>query len=145
MRKKEFVILIGILFFETALIYAQPGTLDDNFFDNATQYDASESVSQDGDNYSAPLIDPNYVDPNFVPTTEKQISENVELKKKPFGLSFSQIADKTVKNTTGSDSVNSEDIKKIDPPAKTEKVFGFSFSQMANFTVDEESPTLNAR
>lgn len=42
MRKKEFVILIGILFFETALIYAQPGTLDDNFFDNATQYDASE-------------------------------------------------------------------------------------------------------
>ena len=146
MNKKELIYLSLVFLIKTSVIYPQASTLDDNFFDNATQYDSSESVYQD-DNYNSnqPLIDPNYVDPNFTPIAESKHKEAKEVPARSFGISFSQIADKTVKKQ-GSDGVDSAKVKAVQTKEKsttTAKAFGFSFSQMANFTVDEDSPTIN--
>ena len=143
MNKKELIYLSLVFLIKTSVIYPQASSLDDNFFDNATQYDSSEAVYQNDDyNSNQPLVDPNYVDPNFTPVAESKHQEAKPAPIRSFGISFSQIADKTVKKESV-DGVDSEKVKAVQTKSTSTKAFGFSFSQMANFTVDEESPTLN--
>ena len=114
--------------------------LGDDFFDNATQYESSDAVGSNRDStYTSSKIDPNYIDPNIVPIV-KQPSGNVPTQKKTFGMSFTDIANKTVKHnlTINNEPEKSEQVKK-----KPRKSFGLSFSDMAAFTQDEELVTKN--
>ena len=113
-------------------------SLEDDFFDNATQYDSGDAVGNQGS--SSYSVDSNYVDPNLIPivaTENKKVSD----KKNPFGMSFIDIADKTVKIKT----IVVEEPKQKDfvKPKKEKRTFGFSFSEMAAFTQDENIVTEN--
>ena len=136
MKTKFKYVLLYIIIIQVGIIYGQNHNLDDNFFDNATQYNSNEGVFQND-------VDTVLSEKNVIHTTsiaEKKVS-NVTPRKKSIGLSFSDIANKTVKEKKPViASKPKSDNTRVSSP---KKAFGLSFTQMANFTVDPKVPTKN--
>lgn len=136
MKTKFKCVLLYIIIIQVGIIYGQNHNLDDNFFDNATQYNADEGVFQND-------VDTALSEKHVLHTTsiaEKKVSNSTP-RKKSMGLSFSDIANKTVREKKP--AVVSKSISNNSSVSIQKKTFGLSFSQMANFTVDPKVPTEN--